>query len=77
MMRILSICQIDLLNSSHGNQNGNQPYIVFLAIHFCRTSQILITFNAFREYNLNSAVARALYGGGGGGVYSYIRVLPD
>ena len=27
--------------------------------------------------NLLRAVARALIGGGGGGVYSYIRVMPD
>ena len=26
---------------------------------------------------ISRAVARALIGGGGGGVYSYIRVLPD
>ena len=26
---------------------------------------------------LSSGVTRALIGGGGGGVYSYIRVLPD
>ena len=29
------------------------------------------------ENMLIRAVARALIGGGGGGVYSYIRVMPD
>ena len=30
-----------------------------------------------KNHTARSGVARALIGGGGGGAYSYIRVLPD
>ncbi len=35
------------------------------------------TFFVYLACHITRAVARALIGGGGGGVYSYIRVMPD
>ena len=51
----------------------------FLATHSTKLSNWLITQDlATGEMKpVYSGVTRALIGGGGGGVYSYIRVLPD
>ena len=60
------------------NNNLNEPMTDMFEIsnnefHNLRSNAVLKKVLA----TLGSGVTRALIGGGGGGVYSYIRVLPD